>query len=109
MNISGVTNWELATLNLSPGMHTLKWVFSKDPVLANGQDAGWIDEVRIHKYGPTYLIGGHIGVGIPIPKYPLDVEGYVQSHGYCITGRCGNTWRRVVEMGTTNGYNVFLG
>ena len=109
INTSGITPWTKVTYNLSPWVHTLKWKYEKDGAFANGADAVWIDQINIRRYGPTYFVWGHIGVGIPTPQFPLDVEGYIQSHGYCITGLCANTWRWIMEQWTTApGYNGFV-
>lgn len=80
-----MTPWQNVTYNLSPGNHTLLWKYAKDPNLANGLDSAWVDQIRINRYGPTYLVNGHIGIDVPVPQFPLDVKGYVQSHGYCIS------------------------
>ncbi len=110
INTSWEKDWEKVTYNLSPWIHTLSWKYSKDQSLANGLDSAWIDQILIERYGPTYLVWGHIGVGIPVPKYPLDVEWYIQSHGYCIGWTCANTWRGIVEQGTTSwNYNLYVG
>ncbi len=45
-SISGETDWQQITLTLSPGSHTLRWVYSKDGSLSVGRDAGFLDEVR---------------------------------------------------------------
>ncbi len=109
INISGSTGWEKMTYNISSGNHTLKWIYSKDANIANWLDSAWLDQVRFYRYGPTYLVWGHIGINVPAPAYPLDVEGYIQSHGYCISGACGNNWRNIVEQGSSVGsYNQFL-
>ena len=46
--ISGETDWEQITLNLSAGrIHTLLWSYDKDDGLSNGLDAGWIDQLEV--------------------------------------------------------------
>ena len=43
--ISGEVDWQLRTFSIPSGPHTLRWVYSKDSSLSDGQDAGWVDEV----------------------------------------------------------------
>jgi hypothetical protein len=44
-SISGETDWEQLTFDITAGTHTLRWVYSKDFSLGIGRDAGWLDEV----------------------------------------------------------------
>ncbi len=43
--ISGETGWQQQTIRLPAGGHSLKWIYSKDGSVSDGQDAGWVDEV----------------------------------------------------------------
>jgi alpha-tubulin suppressor-like RCC1 family protein len=43
--ISGEVDWQQRSFNIPPGVHTLKWIYSKDESVSVGQDAGWLDEV----------------------------------------------------------------
>jgi hypothetical protein len=43
---SGDTGWQLATFSVSPGYHTLGWVYSKDGSVSDGYDTAWIDSIR---------------------------------------------------------------
>ena len=43
--ISGEINWQLRSVSISAGSHTLKWRYVKNSSLASGQDAAWLDEV----------------------------------------------------------------
>ncbi len=44
--ISGEVDWEEKSFTLQPGAHVLRWVYSKDGSVSQGQDAGWVDFVR---------------------------------------------------------------
>jgi alpha-tubulin suppressor-like RCC1 family protein len=43
--ISGEADWKKLTLTIPPGNHTLRWIYSKDASVSDGQDAGWLDQV----------------------------------------------------------------
>lgn len=44
--ISGETDWTPVTFELGSGMHSLQWRYDKDPFFAEGDDAGWLDNVK---------------------------------------------------------------
>jgi hypothetical protein len=48
-SISGEAGWEQKTFVLPAGVHVLKWLYSKDATVSDGQDAAWVDEVS---FGP---------------------------------------------------------
>jgi len=43
--LSGDTPWELHSFALSPGVHYLEWIYSKDVSLSGGLDAAWLDQI----------------------------------------------------------------
>lgn len=43
--ISGETDWQQQTVPIAAGSQTLMWIYEKDTSVANGKDAGWLDEV----------------------------------------------------------------
>lgn len=49
--ISGEVNWEEKTYPLTNGVHTLKWIYSKNASTSSGSDCGWVDQLRL----PTVL------------------------------------------------------
>ena len=44
--ISGEVDWEQRTFNLSSGSQALKWKYSKDGSVSQGQDSAWVDQVE---------------------------------------------------------------
>jgi len=48
MSWSGERDWERYSfsLNLSGGLHTFRWSYSKDAAAASGSDAAWIDDIE---------------------------------------------------------------
>ncbi len=48
--ISGEVDWQPRTFNLPSGTQILKWTYSKNSSLSNGQDRAWVDLVQ---FGPT--------------------------------------------------------
>jgi hypothetical protein len=53
--ISGEQDWQVKTLVLSKGSHTVKWEYSKDAALAQGYDCGWVDKVVVMRISPGAL------------------------------------------------------
>jgi hypothetical protein len=45
--MSGEVNWTQKTIQLTAGAHRISWVYEKDGSLTEGQDHGWVDNVRI--------------------------------------------------------------
>lgn len=48
---TGAADWELATLDIPAGDHTLAWTYARGPQGPIGQDAGWVDQVTITTSG----------------------------------------------------------
>ncbi|MBN2589192.1 MAG: hypothetical protein JXA96_04985 [Sedimentisphaerales bacterium] len=44
---SGNLDWQEVNFQTSPGDHNLKWVYLKDNCFSSGQDAAWIDNIKI--------------------------------------------------------------
>ncbi|MEO5915889.1 MAG: hypothetical protein ABIS50_16760 [Luteolibacter sp.] len=47
--ISGYTDWALFSTNLTAGSHTVVWRYAKNGSSADGDDRGWVDEVRFQR------------------------------------------------------------
>lgn len=45
-NWSGEVAWGRESYDLTPGMHTLKWTYTKDVMWQSGSDCAWIDNVK---------------------------------------------------------------
>jgi len=45
LSLSGDTPWKLHSFILSPGVHYLEWIYSKDVSLSGGMDAAWLDQI----------------------------------------------------------------
>jgi len=44
--ISGTADWQQMTYTLPSGSHTLKWRYTKDYSVSEGNDCGWVDKVE---------------------------------------------------------------
>jgi hypothetical protein len=44
---SGWEDWGEVSYNTTMGIHTFKWIYSKDPTVVNAKDAAWIDNLKI--------------------------------------------------------------
>jgi len=42
---SGETGWKRYSVLLTPGFHTISWVYRKDSNTTHGEDAAWIDDI----------------------------------------------------------------
>lgn len=47
LHASGQTGWRSFSATLPAGQHQLTWRFSKDSTVSSGQDAVWIDDLRV--------------------------------------------------------------
>ncbi len=45
-SISGEVDWEQESFDIGPGTQTLSWIYSKDPDVTVGLDAGWLAQVN---------------------------------------------------------------
>ncbi len=83
-DLSGDTDWELYSLNLGPGLHTLRWVYTKDSFNTEGDDSAWLDAVNFtsgaapvittHPFAQTNSTGYSVALlaaasGIPAPTW----------------------------------------
>jgi hypothetical protein len=50
--ISGQIDWQKRGYELSPGPHTIRWLYKKDAGTAGGADRGWVDAV-------SFIVGDH--------------------------------------------------
>ena len=46
---SGVTGWQQAVFDVSPGEHSLAWLYAKDGSVSTGADCAWIDNVTFEQ------------------------------------------------------------
>ena len=44
---SGERNWEEVNFQTTPGTHNIKWIYIKDTTVSLGNDAAFIDEIKI--------------------------------------------------------------
>jgi hypothetical protein len=55
--ISGETDWQQQIFPVTSGLHTLKWVYIKDPTISVGLDAGWLDQVAFTPTPNVVMLG----------------------------------------------------
>jgi hypothetical protein len=65
-SISGEVDWEQKNFLIGPGSQTLTWVYSKDPDVSVGLDAGWLAHVS---FTPT--VPAQLGVPMLLPNGSL--------------------------------------
>lgn len=49
-SVTGETDWRQCFISLSPGVHEVKWTYSKDETASVGEDCAWVDEVMVTPY-----------------------------------------------------------
>ncbi|HUF63673.1 MAG TPA: putative Ig domain-containing protein [Verrucomicrobiales bacterium] len=54
-SLSGSTGWLNRSHALAPGVRGLRWGFVKDDSVSAGQDAGWLDRIRLEGYAAWVL------------------------------------------------------
>jgi hypothetical protein len=81
--ISGQADWTHETLTLTPGLHTLRWKYQKDPSNPGGDDAGWLDQLEIIPPPPqpqiTNLTLGADGVAATVQSLPASGSVVLES------------------------------
>ncbi len=55
---AGEEAWQEVSFNVPAGMHTLRWVYEKDPAVANGTDCGWIDYIKFPPLSQASITAG---------------------------------------------------
>jgi hypothetical protein len=45
-SISGSSAWILGSFDITSGLHTLMWTYTKNGLLSSGSDCGWVDQVE---------------------------------------------------------------
>ena len=63
-NISGEVGWQQKSYPLAAGIHTLRWTYSKDEVVDDGADCGWVDHVVIPNGLIAYPITSLFNTGV---------------------------------------------
>ena len=58
LSLSGENAWREHTLSLTPGTHTIRFVYSKDGSVDRGEDTVWIDNIR-------FIVADADGDGMP--------------------------------------------
>ena len=54
---SGTVPWQEVDFPINPGIHQLRWVYSKDEISSQGQDRAWVDEIYLPPYETLVATG----------------------------------------------------
>jgi hypothetical protein len=46
-SISGLVDWEMVSVSVPDGAHTIRWAYKKDYSGSNHEDAAWIDQIEL--------------------------------------------------------------
>jgi len=58
--ISGNIDWQLREYFIPEGTHTLKWAYTKDGSVSQGQDCGWVDNLIFTVVDPPSVVTAEI-------------------------------------------------
>ncbi|MFL2480860.1 MAG: leucine-rich repeat protein [Verrucomicrobiales bacterium] len=80
--ISGDSEWMIESIIIPKGSHSLTWSYAKDESGSEGQDSGWIDELRIlplnGNYGNLSFLIDNLGEdGATITRCSISAEGVI--------------------------------
>jgi len=95
---SGLLDWELVTIDVSPGYHTFKWLFEKDESVSHGYDCGWIDWITL----PSYNIDGELRAIANASPHELCGPGEAQMGAYAIGGTGNYTYNWTPDYNITS-------
>ncbi len=76
-SISGATGWLFRPIPIPAGSHVVRWTYSKDSSLAEGLDAGFVDQVSFLPTGFLGWIGTYPSIPVPLqgPLADADADG----------------------------------
>jgi len=108
--IDGNTDWRQEVLVVTAGEHTVRWTYTKDRVISEGQDCAWLDEVVW-----TPAAQATLTTPVPVPfewlnTFALARDGDYEAAALADTDQDGRTaWQEYVA-GTcpTNAASRFL-
>ena len=100
--MDGETGWTLRELTFDEGDNTVKWVYFKDRILADGDDCAWVDGLSWLPSGisdTSVMVGGKM-VTIPgswIERYPKILESVGGNAVLALATKAANGNRTVAE------------
>jgi hypothetical protein len=100
--MDGETGWTLRELTFDGGDNTVKWVYFKDRILADGDDCAWVDGLSWLPSGisdTSVMVGGKM-VTIPgswIERYPKILESVGGNAVLALAAKAANGNRTVAE------------
>ncbi len=83
--ISGEVDWATVTVMLAPGTHEIRWVYEKDGSASEGQDTGWVDNIRLGGYAGFVTRNG-LRFGEALPGGNTDRDPFSNFFEYVFAG-----------------------
>jgi hypothetical protein len=104
VSVSGNVGWATATIPITAGAHTLRWVYSKDNTTNSGDDRAYIDNVVLSNPSPALrIVDGNQALGKVLTS---DALGQATWATPTISG--SNVWLLSGNVGTNSTTN-FVG
>ena len=72
---SGEEDWELITVEIPEGQHTLKWVYSKDISMSEGSDCAWVDYITFPATATIMDVNTVVATNSEVQIYPNPGSG----------------------------------
>lgn len=72
---SGEEDWELIIVEIPEGQHTLKWVYSKDGSVSNGNDCAWVDYITFPATATIMDVNTLVTTNSDVQIYPNPGSG----------------------------------
>jgi gingipain R len=76
---TGEVNWTEYAYSLTPGVHTLRWIYEKDLIYSSGADAAWLDEIIMPSGSSVSVIESDLPAE-EVFLYPNPSNGQVNLH-----------------------------
>ena len=97
LRVSGQSGWRTFAAPLPAGQHRLTWRFSKDSTLSSGQDAAWIDDLRVEnaslaQWQPAELVPSGSTVGGWMWRVPNRAASEVSLRVRARLGAAASPW-----------------
>ena len=102
--ICGETGWTNMTFVVSgPGEHVLRWTYQKDESDSEGEDCGWVRNVRVVPFAMLSFLAGETPAGAP----PDALSFYADAGTVRLPGSGTLAWPKHTFIGWSDGNAVF--
>ena len=112
-SISGSVDWRQQVVALMAGAHTIRWSYAKDSANSSGEDAGYVDRLRIDLVAPQSTAtatgdgqGGWFNRTVNVTLQSTDTQSGVNFTLYRIDNGSWLTYSLPFDVGGDGGHEV---